>query len=208
MKFITGIIMAFIFVPVYQKLRLSDTNKKQVFSGSAGKSVLFVFFLICDCMVIHRMTEHGYKLYAAASSVLLVNSMLILAQTDIGRRIIPNRYLAALLVLRTVFLCFSFGDSKYLIIDSTAGLAAGFLITLIMSLLSKKGLGAGDIKMFAVVGYFAGLSGILDILLYTCLFCFICAVIFLITGKCSLKSSIPMAPFAFAGSFFYFAVMI
>ena len=203
--------MAFFFVFIYQKLRLSGTKEKHAGLKMTGKIILFTVFLICDCMIIFRMTEEGYKLYIVMSSVLLVNSMLILSQTDISRRIIPNRYLAGLLVLRTVFFCFSLkntGMAVYQIIDASAGLAAGFLITLLMSMLSKNGLGAGDVKMFAVMGYFAGLSGILDILLYTCMFCFCFSVVCLVLKKCSLKSSIPMAPFAFLGTVFYFAFMI
>lgn len=208
---ITGIIAAFFFVSVYQKLRSSDS--KEVHTGSKGikNVILFTVFLVFDCMTLYRMTAGGCKIYTALSSVLLVNFMVVLAQTDIKRRIIPNKYLAVLFLLRTVFLFFTFGNAGmtvYTAVDAAAGMTAGFLITLIMSLLSKNGLGAGDIKMFAVIGYFAGLSGILDILLYTCMFCFLFSVILLITKKCSLKSSIPMAPFAFAGTVFYFAFMI
>ncbi len=208
---ITGMIIAFFFVPVYQKLRSSDNKEECTGSKGIKNVILFTVFLLCDCMTLYRITSGGCKIYTALSSVMLVNFMFIIAQTDIRRRIIPNRYLAFLMVLRTVFLFFPFGNTGmtvYTAVDAAAGITAGFLITLIMSLLSKKGLGAGDIKMFAVMGYFAGLSGILDILLYTCMFCFLFSVIFLVMKKCSLKSSIPMAPFAFAGTVLYFAFMI
>ncbi len=207
---ITGMAAALLSVPVCIKSGSEEKNRKNVYTGMSGYIMFFVF-LICDFMIINRMKSSGYSIYTVVSSVLLTNVMFVLARTDIRKRIIPNRYLAGLLILRSVILFFSLVSPEtalYSAADSAAGLTAGFVITLIMYILSKNGLGAGDVKMFAVIGYFAGLTGILDILLYTCIFCFLFSALFLLLKKCSLKSSIPMAPFAFAGTVFYFAFMV
>lgn len=204
---ITGIISAVISVFFYLKFRCTDKKR----SDDRMKYAVFFIYLICDCRIISGMFGHGYMTGAVCSAVILTNSMFILAQTDIKKRIIPNRYLAALLVIRSVLLILPLNGKDMLLYtdaDSFLGLLFGFLITLVLSFISREGLGSGDIKMFAVVGYFAGLSGILDILLYTCVFCFVFSAISLILKKCSLKSSIPMAPFAFAGTVLHFSMLL
>ena len=68
-----------------------------------------------------------------------------------------------------------------------------------MSLIVKKALGMGDVKMFFVIGLLYGLENTYTILLVSMLIMAIVSVILLITKKATKKSAVPMAPFVAVG---------
>ena len=78
------------------------------------------------------------------------------------------------------------------------GAAAGFLLLLFAALISKEGtgIGGGDIKLAAILGYLYGPYRLAGILLTASLLASLAAFLF------RKQKSIPFVPFLAAGSFF------
>jgi Flp pilus assembly protein protease CpaA len=115
-------------------------------------------------------------------------------------------YVAAALIFRTVMISaegLAENDLLLLFVRSLAGLAAGGLVTGIAYAVSRKGIGAGDVKMFAAIGYFTGGFAVIDILVYSTLFCCVCGIVLIVFRKCKARDCLPMAPFAYAGTMLY-----
>lgn len=82
--------------------------------------------------------------------------------------------------------------------SSIMGAAAGFLLLLFAALISKErtGIGGGDIKLAAILGYLYGPYRLAGILLTASLLASLAAFLF------RKQKSIPFVPFLAAGSFF------
>ena len=77
---------------------------------------------------------------------------------------------------------------------------AGMLAALgICRLISRGGIGMGDIKLLSAMALVLGLYGGVCTLLYAQLMALVCAVVLLISRRASWKDSIPFAPFFWGG---------
>lgn len=84
--------------------------------------------------------------------------------------------------------------------DSIAGAAVGFFILLLIAVVSKGGMGGGDIKLFALLGIVVGIKIVLLSFFIATLYGALFGVIGLITGKLKRKNPIPFGPFIAAGT--------
>ena len=121
---------------------------------------------------------------------------------DLKMRIVPNEIILVSLGLRllmlVIILLTNIQGFSYIFFDSLVGGAFLFLI-LMAARVFNKGLGAGDIKLFLVIGLYVGFNGAFNILFYTLLVSFVFAIVALVTKKMSLKDSLPMVPFVLIG---------
>ena len=125
------------------------------------------------------------------SPILLVPlSVLVLlaAGRDLAERSIPNKFIAAGLLLAVAAHLLS-GSSGWV---PLAGLAVGFFLFLPMYL--ARGMGAGDVKLMGVVGAFAGPALALHIVLASCLAGGALALGYLSAARSSRKSRMPYGP--------------
>jgi leader peptidase (prepilin peptidase)/N-methyltransferase len=74
----------------------------------------------------------------------------------------------------------------------------GFILYLV-SMVTKGGIGMGDMKLMAVCGLFLGFSQTTAVLLISLLLTGVIGIIYILLKKASLKSAIPFAPFITAG---------
>jgi prepilin signal peptidase PulO-like enzyme (type II secretory pathway) len=124
------------------------------------------------------------------------------AAYDFKTRLIPNFIPFALIALRMALFATEliFGGSAIArILDSFIGLVASSALLLISSKLSKGGVGAGDVKLFAALGFMCGLRAVLSTLLAALIFASIVGIALFALKKKSSKDSVPFAPFAAAG---------
>ena len=127
----------------------------------------------------------------------------IVAVKDAKDRRIPNKIVLALLV------CWVLTMIPQLVIDieSTLGMlknsALGFVIGgglfLLVYLISRGGLGGGDVKFMAVAGLYLGLNGILPPMLYGSILAALFGLVMILLKKIGRKDAIPLAPFLYAG---------
>ncbi len=203
-EIITASVTAVISAAAFLKLSIIRESDRDDNRRVLRFFVSLAVFMVCDLAAAFTVKEGG--VFRILNTSVISNFIFLLAVIDFRHRVIPNLYIAGALVLRTALILVQ-GLAEHALLSvfvrSAVGLAAGFIILAIVSVISGKGLGAGDVKMFAVTGYFLGLYGVIDVLIYSTFFCAVCGIILIISKKCGVKDCIPMAPFAFAGMLLY-----
>lgn len=122
---------------------------------------------------------------------ILIVSLCIIAWIDIAQKKIPNLLLLILMIVRSCFLKIDGAEFS----TSIIGFFTGGVILLFVYLLAEEKIGAGDVKLIAVVGYYIGSDKILELLFLS----FMTAGIFCIVQRLYTVSGslgkIPFAPF-------------
>ncbi|MFG6497554.1 A24 family peptidase [Fictibacillus sp. UD] len=91
-------------------------------------------------------------------------------------------------------------------VDAVAGSLLGFLFLLLLAILSKGGMGGGDIKLMGVLGLALGFQGGFYTLMIASVIGLIIGVIGLVMKKYTRKTAIPFGPYLALGALitFYF----
>ena len=183
---------------------------------SIATPLLFLGIALSGAFFVLRFqssTELFFKL------LTLVFGIYLIAYVDYREHIIPNRLLLILALVRLGFLVYELAAvlredlaipkvlRLVLLSPLLGGLIAGGILLLTM-LLSRKGIGFGDVKLFFVLGLFAGSSSILPLMLYTFVFSALGGFAMLVLKKAKLKDVLPMAPFALLGCLAHLAISI
>ena len=126
------------------------------------------------------------------------------AWIDYRQKIIPNKILLILLNSRIVLLvleCVLYKEYWLsLLISFAAGFFMGGGMFLLCYLLTGGGVGAGDVKLFAVAGFYLGSRKIFTAAFLSVLFAAVYAGIKLLLRRTDLKEEIPLGPFVFLGT--------
>ena len=179
--------------------KLSEAIKSNV--------TLFTILLIlypavaAACMFLKRTEPTG--LGTIAQYVVLWQCMCIIAIIDAKVKAIPTFlvYIAALVriigILLELFVQkWTFSET---VLFSLVGALVGGGIIAVCKLFSKNGVGIGDIRMFALIGLFLGLYGLVNIMFYSMFMAAITGIVLLISKKAARKTQLAMAPFVFIG---------
>ena len=166
--------------------RVFKTSKKE-------KNIITILAIVVSCFTdVNRISEIIYIL-------LMLLACILIYVTDLHHRIIPNEILLLMLVAKLIIgIPALFGVTwvpEFNIISSLIGFVAGFVVFMIPAFMGKS-VGAGDIKLAAVMGFCLGING----LLYAIVLMGIGVLIYeFIKGRTSLKNAmyemIPMGPF-------------
>lgn len=130
-------------------------------------------------------------------AILFVSLLIIITVSDIAYMLIPDKVLLPFAVVLLVLRFFIPLDPWW---DSLLGAAAGFLILLLISVVSKGGMGGGDIKLFFVIGLVLGTGGTLMTLFFASLIGAVVGVIILRMKGQGRKTPIPFGPSIAAGA--------
>lgn len=161
---------------------------------------------------------YSYSLYGMSTTTLLsfvfLSTLLALAMSDLSTMLVPN---VILRVTAPVLLALAYisGASWW---APLAGAALGFAVLATVFFLSKGGLGAGDVKLFTMIGLVLGPRDVLVALFLASLIGAIVGIGLMVTKKIGRKQPIPFVPsialgtmltFWFSESFFdwYFHLM-
>lgn len=132
-------------------------------------------------------------LVAAAFSFLLLNKVLLAA--------LP--FAAAAAVLWSSDLrepVWTVGNRlTSLALDALAAGGLGLVIFLVFALLSRGGMGGGDVKLAGVIGIWVGLQALAASLMVAVLLGGIVAILLLVSRSLQRKDAMPFAPFLCAG---------
>jgi Flp pilus assembly protein protease CpaA len=165
--------------------------------------ILTVFTIFSILLGMFFENEDGI---AMTKSLVLIYTLFFISLIDIKERIIPNKSLVFLCIVRILimgFECAFLGIKDFfelVLLPSFIGSLVGGGILLLIMLISRKGLGAGDIKLFAVIGFFVGsAANVLSCLFYTSLLLILFCFTGMILRKIKAKDLFPMAPFILSG---------
>ena len=142
----------------------------------------------------------------------LLWGLYLLAYIDYRERLIPNFLICVLLIARVAFLgCNLISDPEYwrsILLYPLIGAGIGGVILAVAMLLSRNGVGMGDVKLFITIGAYVGSMEIIATLFYTFVVSAVVGIVLLLMKKVKLRDSVPMAPFAFAGVAIEYAFML
>lgn len=124
-------------------------------------------------------------------ALLFTSLLIIITVSDIAYMLIPNKILLVFGVLLVVGRMFIQSDPWW---DSIVGAFGGFLILLLVAILSKGGIGGGDIKLFFIIGVVLGIYSTLLALFLASVIGLIVGVVLLNYRKQGRKTPIPFGP--------------
>jgi len=137
------------------------------------------------------------NLAQAASALVVVAVLAAIALTDLQVRQIPNALVLALLAWAAVQVV-AFGRPAAQ--SAGLGLLAGGGLFVVIALISRGAMGAGDVKLAAALGAVFGWPVILPVLLYGIIAGGVAALILLVTRRAGRKSFFAYGPYLALGA--------
>lgn len=136
--------------------------------------------------------------------IVLIEALFLIAWKDSQEKIIMNKHLLWMTGFRAFLLVVewivypTYGFS--IMSGSVMGMLIGFSVFGLCYLVSRGGMGAGDVKLIMVLGFYLGGSAIVSVMILTALSAAIYSAVSLLRKKTDLKAEIPFAPFILIGT--------
>jgi leader peptidase (prepilin peptidase) / N-methyltransferase len=172
--------------------------------------VLSYLFLRGKCRKCNAEVSHIYPiielmtgiLFLAASfqigwepellvSLLLISLLVIVTVSDITYQLIPDKILLFFLPLILIARIISPLGEWW---QPLVGGIVGFTTLLIIAILSKGGMGGGDIKLYGVLGITLGWEMVLVALFFSTVIGFVLGTIGMLIGRVKKRTPIPFGP--------------
>jgi leader peptidase (prepilin peptidase)/N-methyltransferase len=163
------------------------------------KSISFMYPAIeflTGILFMHSYIYFGLE-WELITALLLMSMLMILLVTDISYMLIPNKVLLFFLPLFVIMRMIHPLEPWWY---SLAGAALGFGLLFIVILLSKGGMGGGDLKLFAVLGVLLGPWGLLLSFFLSCLFGAVIGMGLIIFKVIRRREPIPFGPYIVTGT--------
>lgn len=133
----------------------------------------------------------GFEVFLKILVYFLVCYLLLkITVIDLKTQIIPSKLIVAIFFISLIYKIY-IGE----IFDSITGMLISFFILWLIAVISKGGMGGGDIKLISALGVLSGFKGILTIISLSFILGGIVAVFLIITKVKSRKDAVPFAPF-------------
>ncbi|REB07176.1 prepilin peptidase [Sporosarcina sp. BI001-red] len=146
--------------------------------------------LITGCLFALEFYYLGFSIELAVA-LLFISMLVIITVSDVAYMLIPNKILLpfgiAIALLRVVSRLEPWWDSFL-------GAAVGFLVLFLIAIVSKGGMGGGDIKLFFVIGLVLGTKLTLFTLFLAALIGSIVGIIHLRRTRQGRKTPVPFGP--------------
>ncbi|WP_102263739.1 prepilin peptidase [Mesobacillus jeotgali] len=130
-------------------------------------------------------------------ALTLISLFIIITVSDFAYMIIPDKIL---IVFAVIFAALRIYHPLTPWWDSFVGASAGFVLLLLIAFVSKGGMGGGDIKLFALIGFAVGFKTMLLAFFFSTFFGAFFGILGLITGMVKRKQPIPFGPFIAIGT--------
>jgi leader peptidase (prepilin peptidase)/N-methyltransferase len=127
----------------------------------------------------------------------MISLLMMINVSDIRYMIIPNRLLVFFLPL---FVCLRLWSPDIPWYDALLGAATGFLLIWFIIIISKGGMGAGDMKMLAMLGIILGFSKVLLTFFIAALLGSCIGIGLILFKKVKRKEPTPFAPYLVVGA--------
>ncbi len=186
------------------------TNCKTTLTGLDLVPVLSYVFLKGRCRHCQKSVSPIYPLFELLTAVLFVlapllmgwtyelivawtfiSMLIIIVISDLHYMLIPNKIL---LFFFGLFIIERFFIPYQTIPDHLIGMAVGFLVPFLVAIVSKGGMGGGDVKLFAVLGFVLGWELVILTFFLASLIGMIIALIGMLLGKVKRGVPFPFGP--------------
>lgn len=205
MGLLVGIAQTLVIAGVWIKydiISIKECGAKQwrPLSAIVILSVMLDILLFCQ--------NYRVNTYINISAVYTI--VTILAGIDLKKKIIPNTVLGVGFMIRIVLLLYEWNVYPEAIqgvfLNTVAGFLFGLFFLLLLSFITRHGIGYGDVKMFAWLGFCMGISDTYNILFYSVLAAALTGVYLLLVKKVEKKKELPFAPFVYIGCYLVFGM--
>jgi len=207
------IAISFYYLKRRYQLLINESAKEVLVKNRKFLILTIIIFIgILSMEIYYSLDKELYVLPILMRWSTIFWGTYLLARIDYKEKKIPNIIILALIGIRAVFLLYEILVSieiwQTALLYPVIGAVIGGGIILIAMILSRSGIGMGDVKMLMVIGLFVGSTEILDTMFYMFLLSAVGGACLLISKKAKMKDSIPMAPFAFAGVAMKYVILI
>lgn len=151
----------------------------------------------CGLLYAGVLGKYGFTL-SAVNALISISLAVVAAGIDLGHRVIPDRLTMPWMIAGLLMGALSGGLQG--ILSRALGLLACGGLVLLIAVLSRGGMGGGDIKFMALVGSFLGFLGGLTSFVVACIIGALVGVILIVLGIKSRKDEIPFGPFISVGT--------
>lgn len=153
---------------------------------------------------LHLAKWEKYSTPEMVLNVILLWALAVLSVIDHKKQVIPNKILIALLILWIVVIgttvLADIESGFYLIAQYVPGGAVSSVVFLLCYFLSKRQLGAGDVKLAILMGLYLGSQRALNAFLYGTVVCCIYSLVQVARKKLGWKDGVPLVPFLTLGT--------
>ena len=173
-----------------------------LFANRAAGTIAAVFVSLTGAIAACRLVDAGAPALVQVKLGIAFMVLLASAVYDSRFRTIPNVLPLILVLARALILAGEFVSGAAPVphlISSIAGALAAAGTLAAASKLTKGGVGAGDVKLIAAIGFMCGLYAVFAVLLLAVLSCAITAVPLLLTKRKTISGNLPFAPFIYIG---------
>lgn len=163
-------------------------------------SVISIRYPAIEVISALLFTIIGYKLSGTLlliKSLIFVASLIVIFQIDLEHYIIPDKILIFLVIAWILFLPFVTVNYK----NSFIGMVSAGCLLLLIAIVSKGGMGGGDIKLAAVIGLYLGWPNALLAMFLACFLAGIVGILLILLKIKSRKDIIPFGPFIAVASY-------
>lgn len=192
-------------VQITAVLFIEKRYEEQKKENKTGKRWLVygVISLLTLALNVLLFKQEGYSLMMLLNFVAVSTIVLIAGVIDFYCHKIPNIVLLIGAGCRVIFLVMILllEQTEFLtqLLMSLAGCIASLLVMLLISIISKQGIGYGDVKLYACIGLYLGIMDTYYILFYAVLLAALYAAYVLLAKKGDRKTRIPFGPFTYLG---------
>ena len=166
--------------------------------------ILLILLILVLVGFIAEFSLFQYGFLKILRYLILLTGLFLIAWIDQKEKRIPNKILMILLILRVFILAAEwlmypeFGLS--MAFSAGLGMLFGGGLFFVAYLVSRGGIGFGDVKLFAVIGVYMGSGSIFSVVFLTVVVSAVYSIVMLILKKIKLKEEIPFAPFVLIGA--------
>lgn len=180
---------------------IEDENVKPYAMGAA-------FWTACAA-ISAASAASGYMIAAKVISPVAIIELsmcyfavLAAAIIDYKTKTIPNLIPAMLVLGRVMIFVYEliFEDSAFgFFTSSLVGALLCMLLLTVANKMSKGGIGGGDIKLLASIGFVCGIYVVISSMLLALVSCIVVSGLLLALKKCSMKDHVPFGPYIYMG---------
>lgn len=175
-------------VPVLSYISIKGRCRK---CGTRLSIIYPVTELLTALLFLYSYVLYGFSL-SFWVAIVLFSMMMILVVSDLAYMLIPDKILLFFLPLFVLLRIIQPLEPWW---DSLLGAAIGFGLLLLIAVVSKGGMGGGDIKLFGVLGFVLGTKLVLLTFFLACLFGAVFGLMFMAAGAVKRGKPMPFGPY-------------
>ncbi len=184
----------------------ADGSEQNVRKPLTDRAVLaYIIISTIVNMVLMALSYFFYDdsvVYAFKLAVIF-QWIIAIAVIDYQCYVIPNSLLVQGLIMAVLFIGLEAVSVNYsplvTLKDYGLGLLIGGGVFLLSAVISRGSVGMGDVKMFSILGLLMGCVGVFNLLFFTVLCSAVWSIGLLLGKKGDKKTTLPLAPFTYAG---------